>query len=126
MGSRSRDLCRNLFKKLRTLPLKSQYISSLLLFIVNNKDKFIANSENYSINMRQSTNLHLPQANLAIYQKGVYYLGIKIYNSLLSDIKIFSNNQKKFKTVLKTFLYTNYFYSLDEYFNVNKEKKTFL
>jgi hypothetical protein len=70
MGCRSRDSCRYLFKKLRILPLKSQYISSLLLFVVNNKDQFIVNSENYSINMRQSTNLHLPQANLAMYQKG--------------------------------------------------------
>jgi hypothetical protein len=77
--------------------------------------------------MRQSTNLHLPQANLAIYQKRVYCLGIKVYNSLPSDIKNFSNNPKKFKTVLKTFLYTNCFHSLDEYFDVNKEKsKTFL
>jgi hypothetical protein len=33
MGCRSRDSCRNLFKKLRILPLKSQYISSLLLKI---------------------------------------------------------------------------------------------
>jgi hypothetical protein len=104
-----------------------QYISSLLLFIVNNKDQFIVNSEIYSINLRQSANLHLPQVNLAIYQKGVYYLGIKIYNSLPSDIKNFSNNPKKFKTLLKTFLYTNCFYSLDEYSNVNKGKKqTFL
>jgi hypothetical protein len=59
--------------------------------------------------MRQSTNLHLPQENLAIYQKGVYCLGIKIYNSLPSNIKNVSNNPKKFKTVLKTFLYTNCF-----------------
>jgi hypothetical protein len=59
--------------------------------------------------MRQSTNLHLPQANLAIYQKGVNYLGIKSYSSHPSDIKNFSNNPKKFKTVLKTFLYTNCF-----------------
>ena len=73
--------------------------------------QFIVNSENYSINTRQSTNLHLPQANLAIYKKGVYFVGIKIYNSLPSDIKNFSNNPKKFKTVLKTFLYANCFYS---------------
>jgi hypothetical protein len=109
MGCRGRDKCRNLFKKLRILPLKSQYLLSLLLLVVNNKDQFIANSENYSINMRQSTNLHLPQAKLARYQKRVYNLGIKIYNSLPSDIKNFSYNLKKFKAVLKTFLYTNCF-----------------
>jgi hypothetical protein len=122
MGCRSRDSCHNLLKKLRILPLKSQYISSLLLFVVNNKDQFIVNSENYSINTRQSTNHYLSQANLAISQKGVYYVSIKIYTSLPSDIKNFSNNQKNFKTVSKTFLYTNCFYSLEEFFNVNKEK----
>jgi hypothetical protein len=74
MGCRSRDSCNNLFNKLRILPLKLQYISFLHLVAVNNKDQFIVNSENYSINTRQSTNLHLPQASLAIYQKGVYYL----------------------------------------------------
>jgi hypothetical protein len=122
MGCKIRGSSCNLFKKLRILPLKSHYISSLLLFVVSNKDQIIVKLENYSINTRQSTNLHLPQEKLALYKKGVYYLGIKIYNNLASDIKNFSNNPKKFKTVLKHFLYTNCFYSLDKYFNVNKEK----
>jgi len=46
---------------------------------------------------RQSINLHLPQTNLVTYQKRVYYLGIKIFNSLLSNIKNFSNNPTKLK-----------------------------
>jgi hypothetical protein len=40
------------------LPLKSQYIFSLLLFVVNNNDQFIDNSETDSINTKQSTNFH--------------------------------------------------------------------
>jgi hypothetical protein len=123
MGRRSRDSCHNLFKRVRILPVKSQCIFSLLLFAVNNKGQFIVNSENYRINMRQSTTLYLPQANLALYQKGVYCLGIKVLNSLPSGNENSSDNLKKFKTVLKPFLHTNSFYSLDEYFNVNKEKK---
>jgi hypothetical protein len=55
--------------------------------------------ENYSINMSQHTNLHLPQADLAVCQKGVYYLGTEVFNSLPSDVKNFSNNPKHFKTV---------------------------
>jgi hypothetical protein len=89
MGCRSRDSCHNLFKKLRILPLKSQYTFSLLLFVVNNKDQFIVNSENCRINMRQSTNLHLPQANLATYQKGVYCVGSKVFNSLPPTFETF-------------------------------------
>jgi hypothetical protein len=97
MGCRSRDSCHNLFKNLRILPLKLQYIFSLLLFVVNNKDQFIVNSENCSINMRHSSNLHLTQANLAIYQKGVFYLSVKIFNSIPSDFKMFKITKRNLK-----------------------------
>jgi len=51
--------------------------------------------------------------NVAKYQKGVYYLGVKVFNALPSDIKIEFNNPKKFKVVLQKFLC-----SLDEYFDL--------
>ena len=43
-GSRPRDSCRQLFKKLGILTLISQHILSLLLFIVTNKALFQVNS----------------------------------------------------------------------------------
>jgi hypothetical protein len=39
-GCTSRDSCRDLFKNLKILPLQSQYMISLLLFVVDNKNKF--------------------------------------------------------------------------------------
>jgi hypothetical protein len=72
----------NLFKKLQILPLTSQYILSLLRFVVQNKNLFSKNIENHNIDTRQRSNLYLPQANLTIYQKGAYYLGIRIFNSI--------------------------------------------
>ena len=39
------------------LPLQSQYILTLLLFVVNNKDQYKVNSEIHSINTRQNSNL---------------------------------------------------------------------
>ena len=57
------------------------------------------------------------QANLTIYQKGAYYLGIKIFNNWPLEIKNVADNQKKFKTVLKKFLYTYSFYTSEEYFS---------
>ena len=51
MGSRSRDSCRELIKHLRILPLQSQYIFSLLIFIADNKNLFHVNSEIHSINL---------------------------------------------------------------------------
>ena len=58
VGCSIRDSFWNLFKKLEMLPLKSQYIFFLLLFVVNNNDQFIVNSKTDSINTKQSTNLH--------------------------------------------------------------------
>jgi hypothetical protein len=99
--------------------LQSQYILSLLL-LVNNKD--MCNLEiNPSINIRQNSNLYQPSSNLATYQKGIYYFGIRVFNSPLPQIKNLSNNIKQFKSALKSSPYTNSFYSLSEYLNVNKE-----
>ena len=86
-GLRPRDSCRGLFKKLRILPLQSQLILSLSLFVVNNKNLFHVNSEIHGFNTRQNSNIHQPQANLSLYQKGAYYSGIKVINSLPSNIK---------------------------------------
>jgi hypothetical protein len=41
--------------------------------------------------------LHLPQANLAIFQKGAYYLGIKIFNTLPIEIEGLSDNPRNLK-----------------------------
>jgi len=47
-------------------------------------------------------------------------LGVKALNILPSYIKTESDNPKKFKLVLQIFLYGNSFYSLDEYFKLQK------
>ena len=40
VGLRGRDSCREYFKKLQMLPLQSQYMLSLLLFVVDNGDYY--------------------------------------------------------------------------------------
>jgi hypothetical protein len=89
MGHGNRDSCRNLFKELKLLPFISQYIFSLLVFVVNNRDQFLIISEIHNINTRHGSMHHLHLANLDIYQKGVHYSGIKIFNSLPCNIKLF-------------------------------------
>jgi hypothetical protein len=44
MGYGYRVSCRELFKELKILTLSSQYIFSLLLFTVSNRDYFVSNS----------------------------------------------------------------------------------
>ena len=79
----------------------SQYILSLLMFVVQNKKYFLTNDESHNIDTRQRNDLHLPQGNLTIYQRRAQYLGIKIFNNLPLEIKIVADNQKKFKRELK-------------------------
>jgi hypothetical protein len=64
---------------------------------------------------------HLPSSNLSLYQKGVYFTGIKVFNNLPQSIKNLSNDTEQFKSALKNYLHAYSFYSIDEYFNVNRE-----
>ena len=119
MNVNNRQSCRDLFKKLSILPLHSQYILSLSLFVVKNIDKFKSNSEIHSINTRHRFDLFPPAAKLSKYQKGAYYSGIQIFNQLPQSIKCLSGNVKKFKTALKEFLLLGSFYTLNEYSDWN-------
>ena len=116
IGCRSRDSSRKLFLNLEILPLPSQYILSLLLFVIRNKNQFLVNSEIYHTDTRQHANFDHPSVNVTKYQKGVYCLGVKMFTMLPSYIKTGFDNPKKVKVVLQKFLHENSFYSLEEYF----------
>jgi hypothetical protein len=62
---------RNIFKELAVLPLASQYLFSLLLFVSYNKALFQSDTDSHTVATRQSQNLHLPDTNLTGYQKAV-------------------------------------------------------
>jgi len=103
MGCRSRDSRRKLFSNLKILPLPSQYIFPLLLFMIRNKNQFLVNSEIHHIDTRQHTNFHQTSVNVTGYQKGVYYLSVKVFNMLPSYIKTESDNPKNLKWFHKYF-----------------------
>ena len=63
--------------------------------VTKNKDQFLFNSQVHKINTRQTLDLYVPTANLTIYQKGIYYSGIKIYNHLPTAIKDLSGDKNK-------------------------------
>ena len=52
-------------------------------------------SQVHKIKTRQTSDLYVPTANLAIYQKGISYSGIKIYNHLPTAIKALSGDKNK-------------------------------
>jgi hypothetical protein len=83
-GTGYRNSCTQLFKTLKILPLQSQYIYSLLCFVVNNMESYQFITDIYNRNTRHCFNLNLyqPLAHLSLYQKGTYYMGIRVFNSL--------------------------------------------
>jgi len=91
MGCGYRESCRGLFVELKILPLASQYIFSLLLFVVKNRNYFTSNSAIYDSNTRHRNDLHVPQAKLTVYQKGVYYMSVKVCNSHSRALKDISS-----------------------------------
>jgi len=117
MGCRRFVSCRNLFKNLKLLPLMSQYIFSLMMFIIKHKHHFTANSAIHNKNTRKQLNFHQPAPNFTGFKHGNYYSRVKIYNILPSHIKQLSDDPRSFELKLKEFLYHHSYYSLEEYFN---------
>jgi hypothetical protein len=117
--SRIRDSCRELFQRLEILPLYSQYIFSLSIFVIKNKHLYNTNNHIHNVHTRFKTNLHPPIANLTKFQKG-YYSGIKMFNNLPHDIKDIANKITLFRNALKRFLLINSFYNSKEYFNYQR------
>jgi len=52
---RRRDSCREQIKKLQILPLQSQNILALLLFVINSSDMFEHDCEIHTVNIRNRT-----------------------------------------------------------------------
>jgi hypothetical protein len=91
-GCVNRVSCRDLFRKFHILPLPSQYLLPLLMFVVQHEDLFITSMDSHNLETRQRNNLYTPQVNLSVYQKEAYYSGVKIYNKLPSNIKNVNGN----------------------------------
>ena len=99
--------------------LHLKYIVSLLCFVITNCDQYMFNSEMHGRNTRQIKNFHQPISNLSLYQTGILNRGIKIYTNLPPFLKRASYNTKEFKSLLRNFLYSNPFYTMDTYINHN-------
>ena len=118
MGCKRNQSCRDLFVKLGILPLHSQYILSLLMFLFKSKHQFPVNTEIHHHATRQKSNFHQSPSFLTKYQKRICYLGIKVFNKLPPYIKDEFDNKRNFKWRLKNFLHEKSFYSLQDYFDM--------
>ena len=93
-GAEPRASCRGLFRRLKILPVPCQYILSLMLFITDNPNKFQTVSEVQELCTGSKNQFFIPNTILKSVQKGMTYSGIKIYNSLPSNILSLKNDRK--------------------------------
>ena len=76
-----------------------------------NQEIFQTNSSIHNINTRHY--LHTPNANLSGFQKSIFYAGIKTFNSLPPSVTILKTAKAKLRAVLRKYLHTHSFYSVD-------------
>jgi len=113
VNSSSGTFCHELFKELQILTLYSQYIYSLLKFVINKRHIYKSNSDVHNLSIRYNSDFHLPTANLTIF----FYLGITMYSHLPQSLKELSHSVRQFRLALKRILLKKKkaFYSLEEY-----------
>jgi hypothetical protein len=116
-NSNYRTSCRDHFKKLNILPLQSQYILSLVKFVVGNFVEFSTNTDMHSFNTRQKSHLHPPSTRITKFQKSVHYMGVKIFSKFPPKIQHLCYNKNQFHKTLKKILFLGSFYTLEEFYN---------
>ena len=121
-GLGPRSSYRSLFRKLNILLIACQYILSLMLFIVDNQKIFLTNAYVHGLDTRNKNHLYLPIVSLSCVQKGGSYSGVKIFNSLPSNIQSHGCDRKRFKNKLYRYLITHYFYSITEFLECKIDK----
>jgi len=79
-------ICRGLFRKLEILPVPCQYILSLILLIIDNPNNFRTGLEKHGLHTNVKINFSFQLLIITSAQKVISYSGVKIYNSLSSNI----------------------------------------
>jgi hypothetical protein len=69
-------------------------------------------------NSRYNYNLHLPSTHLTLVQKRAVHSGSRLYNDLPLNIKIVSNDAKRFRSTLRSCRTEQTFCSPDEYYQL--------
>ncbi|KAB0795071.1 hypothetical protein PPYR_04340 [Photinus pyralis] len=109
-----REDCKKSFVKLKILTLPSIYIHECIMSARNNLHLYQTNSMQHSYATRQQNNIILPVTRLKKTRTGTSYYGIKLYNALPLDIR--SSDSKTLSKWLKTFLLSQAFFTIDEFF----------
>jgi hypothetical protein len=104
-----RDSGRDYFKQLKILPLQSQYMFSILMFVAKNINYYKFHSDIHNINTRHIIDLYQPSSSLSVFNNGIFNMSVKIFNKLHREIKILVHDIKLFKKNVKEFLLFQFF-----------------
>jgi hypothetical protein len=83
----------------------------------------IINNSVHGVNTRYNEHLHRPITHLSSYQRGVYYSGVKLFNSLPINITALKNDKNQFRAALRSYLLNHSFYSVNEFIEQTKNPK---
>lgn len=111
-----RESCRQTFKNEKILTFIGIYLLKLLIYIYLNREQFKKNSDIHSYPTRKNEDIRLGTFTYTSYRKSPQYMGCYLYNMLPPQIKN-ATDLNRFKFLLKTFLYQNTFYTIEEYIN---------
>jgi hypothetical protein len=83
-GDKSRLSCRKLFQKFNmlVLPLSSEYILCLLVFVVENLEDLLRNTDEHSLNTGYKYDVHMPNSNLTKYQRQLHLCRYQVFSYL--------------------------------------------
>jgi hypothetical protein len=85
-----------------------------MLFIIDNQQDLFTNAHVHSLDTINKNHLYLPVQSLTCVQKGVSCSGVKIFNSLPSNIQSYEEDRRKFKKELCKYLTIHSFDSITE------------
>lgn len=112
------ESCRPLFKTNKILTVASILIYEASIFVKNNPDKFSLHNSIHNHDTRSANNIYINNHRLSFYKKSALYTCSTIYNKLPEYLKAV-NNLVKFRKEIRTFLCSNCFYTVNEFFVSN-------
>lgn len=118
------DHCKPLFKRLNILPLPSQYILEICMFVKKHPHLFPLHDKVLGkTRSRDACKLYVPSQRLKIFSNNVYCNAIRIFNKLPTRLKAMPVN--KFKYTLNRWLLQECFYSIKEFIGMSIDESMF-
>lgn len=105
--------CRELFKKLKLLPLACLFILESVVFAKINETKFKRNLNYHSYDTRNKDNFVIPYHRIKKAQQSAQYTSAILFNALPKKVK--EKPLPLFKSTVRDILEGNCFYTVDEF-----------